>query len=52
MDGVALAEKGGAQGAVLDVAEDGHNHMLLNGGPARVRDQREAAGAEGAGVVG
>ena len=34
---MALAKEGGAQGAVLDVAGDGPDHELLDGGPARVR---------------
>ena len=34
--GVALAEEGGAQGAILDVARGGPDHELLDGGPARV----------------
>ena len=35
--GVALAEEGGAQGAILDVTRGGPDHELLDGGPARVR---------------
>jgi len=37
VDGVALAEEGGLQGAVLHVAGDRPDYKLLDGGPARVR---------------